>query len=54
MRTMTSDAPEGTILSDDVPNHKRYALSFFAKLLGAWLAMGFRIPKVYVSGALHV
>jgi hypothetical protein len=27
MRTMTSDALEGTILSDDVANHKRYALS---------------------------
>ncbi len=27
MRTMTSDALEGTILSEDVPNHKRYALS---------------------------
>jgi hypothetical protein len=54
MRTMTGDALEGTILSDDVPNHKRYALSLFAKLLRAWVAMGFKIPKVFVNGTLHV
>ena len=45
MRTMTSDALEGTILSDDVPNHKRYAFSFFAKLLSAWVAMGSKYRK---------
>jgi len=54
MRTMTSDALEGTILSDDVPNHKRYAFSFFAKLLSAWVAMGFKMPKAFVNGTLHV
>ena len=54
MRTMTSDALEGTILSEEVPNHKRYALSFFAKLLSAWAAMGFKIPKVFVNGTLQV
>jgi hypothetical protein len=53
MRTMTSDALEGTILFDDVPNHKRYAFSFFAKLLSAWVAMGFKIPKVLVNGTLN-
>src|SRR5579863_3018145 len=42
MRTMTSDALEGTILSDNVPNHKRYAFSFFTKLMSAWVAMGFK------------
>jgi hypothetical protein len=49
MRTMTSDAPEGTILSEDVPNYKRYAFSFFGKLLGARVAMSIKIPKVFVS-----
>jgi hypothetical protein len=53
IRTMAGDAPEGTILSDDVPNHKRYAFSFFATLLGAWVAMGFKTPKIVVNGALH-
>lgn len=54
MRTMTSDALEGAILSDDVPNHKRYSLSFFGKLLSAWVAMGFKIPKVFINAPLHV
>lgn len=54
MRTMTGDALEGVVLADDVPNHKRYAFSFFAKLLGAWIAMGFKTPKVLVNGALNV
>ena len=54
MRTMTSDAVDGTVLSKDVPNPKRHTLSFFAKLLSAWVAMGFTIPKICVNGTLHV
>jgi hypothetical protein len=54
MRMMTSDAPGDAILSDDVPNHKRYGLSFFAKLLSAWFAMGFKIPKVFVNGTMQI
>ena len=54
MRTMTSDVLDGTILSDNVPNHKRYAFAFFAKLMSAWVAMGFKMPKVGVSGTLQV
>lgn len=49
LRTMTSDLPDASILPDDVPNGKRQSLSFFAKLLGAWIAMGFRSPKVAVG-----
>jgi hypothetical protein len=54
MRMMTSDALEGTILSDNVPNHERYAFSFFAKLMSAWVAMGFKMPKIGVNGTLQV
>ena len=54
MRTMTSDVLEGTILSDDVPNPKRHTFSFFAKLLIAWVSMGFKIPKLAVNGTLQV
>lgn len=54
LRTMTSDMPEGTALPDDVPNARQHTLSFFAKLLGAWIAMGFRIPKIAVNGELDV
>ena len=49
---MTGDAIQGTFLSDDVPNSKRYSFSFFAKLLSARVAMGFNIPKVFVNGTL--
>jgi len=54
LRTMTSDLPDGAALPDDVPNSKRQSVSFFAKLLGAWIAMGFRSPKIAVNGEIHV
>ncbi len=54
-RTMTSDLPANTALPDDIPNSKRQSLSFFGKLLGAWIAMGFRRPKVAVGiGTIQV
>lgn len=53
IRTMTRDRPEGVELPDDVPNPGTHTLSFYAKLLGAWAAMGFRVPKVdFVAGIL--
>lgn len=55
MRTMTADLPAGTALPRDVPNGKRQPLSFMVKLLGAWIAMLFRSPKVDIgSGVIHV
>jgi hypothetical protein len=55
MRTMTSDLPAGSALPADVPNGKRQSFSFFVKLLGAWIAMGFRSPKIaFVNGELQV
>ncbi|MGH6837701.1 MAG: GFA family protein [Methylocella sp.] len=55
LRTMTSDLPDFPALADDVPNAKRQSVSFFAKLLGAWIAMGFKIPKItVVNGEIHV
>lgn len=54
MRTMAMDLPAGTTLPDDVPNARRQSLSFFAKLMSAWIAMGFRSPKVVVNGELRV
>jgi hypothetical protein len=49
LRTMTSDLPDRSMLPDDVPNPKRHTLSFFARLLGAWIAMGFRAPRIDVA-----
>ncbi|WP_047855216.1 GFA family protein [Archangium gephyra] len=57
LRTMTSDLPadRARALPDDVPNSKTQSVSFFVKLLGAWIAMGFRSPKVTgVSGEIQV
>ena len=53
MRTMTMDLPAGTALPDDVPNARRQSVSFFVKLLSAWIAMGFRSPKIAVNGELR-
>jgi hypothetical protein len=53
MRTMTSDALPGTNLSNDIPNPKRHTFSFFVKLLSAWPAMGFSVPKItFVKGEI--
>ncbi|WP_434347624.1 GFA family protein [Myxococcus virescens] len=55
LRTMTSDLPAGTVLPEDVPNGKHQSVSFFVKLLGAWVLMGFRSPKLaVVHGQLQV
>jgi hypothetical protein len=54
MRTMTIDLPAGTELPNDVPNAKRQNLSFFVKLLSAWITMGFRSPKINVNGGIDV
>lgn len=53
LRTMTSNAHDSPSLADDVPNARRQSLSFFAKLLGAWIAMGFRSPKIAIYGDLQ-
>ena len=50
IRTMTGDRPAGTVLDASVPNARRHTASFMLKLLGAWVAMGFRVPKVTVAG----
>ena len=50
LRTMTSDLPAGTRLPDDVPNARTQSASFMVKLLGAFIAMGFRAPKIAVPG----
>lgn len=55
IRTMTRDRPAGVELPDDAPNPATHTLLFYCKLLGAWAAMRFRIPKIdYVAGTLDV
>ena len=52
MRTMAGDLASS--LPDDVPNLKTHSLAFYGRLLGAWARMGFRNPKIVVSGAVDV
>lgn len=54
IRTMTSDLQDASILSGDVPKFKRQSISFIAKLFGAWVAMGFRNPKIATYGGFNV
>jgi hypothetical protein len=46
MRMMTAARPEGVELPGDMANYPGHSGKFMLKLLGAWLAMGFRRPKV--------
>jgi hypothetical protein len=52
MRTMAGDLPDASGLPDDIPNLKTHTLSFYMKLLGAWIGMGFRNPKLEVTGQI--
>lgn len=53
LRTMTSDLADASTLPNDVQNGKQQSLWFYAKLLGAWIAMGFKVPKIAVNGEIH-
>ena len=46
MRMMTAERPAGVVLPDDMTNYPGHSGKFMLKLLGAWLAMGFRRPTV--------
>ena len=49
LRTMTKDLPAGATLPGDVPNARTHTLGFYAKLFGAWVAMGFHDPKIAIA-----
>jgi hypothetical protein len=46
MRMMTAERPKGVILADDMANYPGHSGKFMLKLIGAWMAMGFRRPAV--------
>ena len=46
MRLMTAERPAGVTLPDDMANYPGRSGKFMLKLLGAWMAMGFRRPAV--------
>ena len=49
---MTGDLPDASALPVDIPNLKTHTVSFYAKLLGAWIAMGFRNPTITTAGTI--
>ena len=52
LRTMVGDLPDPSVLPDDIPNRKSHTIGFYAKLAGAWAAMGFRNPRIEVAGPI--
>jgi hypothetical protein len=46
MRVMTKDRPADVALANDMPNYDTHSGKFMLKLLGAWVAMGFRRPDM--------
>ena len=52
IRTMVGDLTDASNLPDDIPNVKTHTMSFYMKLLGAWIKMGFRNPKIAVPGKI--
>jgi hypothetical protein len=52
MRTMAGDLPDPSILPSDIPNLRSQSGGFFGRLVWAFIAMGFRMPKVAVNGQL--
>ena len=54
VRTMVVDLPDPSRLPADIPNLKTQPVSFYAKLLLARVAMGFRNPTIEVPGTIDV
>jgi hypothetical protein len=47
MRVMTKERRAGVELADDMPNYGGHSGKFMLKLIGAWIAMGFRRPDIH-------
>lgn len=48
--TQTGSVPEGQALDANVPSGGWPTAKFYGRLLGAWMGMGFKTPKVDVPG----
>jgi hypothetical protein len=46
MRVMTKERRAGVELADDLPNYSTYSGKSLLRLISAWIAMGFRRPKI--------
>lgn len=54
LRTMTGDLPDRSVLPDDIPNPRSHTAGFMARLLWAWVKMGFRSPKIAIEREIEV
>ncbi|GHA76812.1 hypothetical protein [Cognatilysobacter bugurensis] len=52
IRTMVGDLADSSRLPSGIPNVKTHTMSFYMKLLGAWIRMGFRNPKIATAGRI--
>jgi len=46
MRVMTGDRPQGSDFGDAIPSYRTHCPKFMWRLLTAWAAMGFRVPRL--------
>ena len=53
IRTQTGDVPEGTTLDDSLPSGGMVTAGFYAKLLGEWIAMGFKSPRITIEEKIN-
>jgi hypothetical protein len=55
LRTVTKDRPEDAAALDSaVPDGGWATTKFYGSLLGAWIAMGFRVPNLEVPGRIEL
>lgn len=53
IRTQTADVPDGTTLDEALPAGAMTTAGFYAKLLWAWILMGFKTPKVAIPAKIQ-
>lgn len=53
IRTMVGDLADPSVLPGDIPNLRAQSVSFYAKLLWTWIAMGFRNPRIHVAETIN-
>ena len=46
MRVMTKDRRAGVEFANDIPTYRAHSGKFMLRLFAAWMAMGFRTPKI--------
>lgn len=54
IRTQTGDVPDGTTLDDSLPAGRLVTAGFYARLLGQWIAMGFKSPRIAIEEKISV